>query len=97
MMNPPVAGFLLPGTRPRDSGRERETIPRKRDQGVDSNVVSGLICLVLGSVLGGAARYFVSGFIARRMGETFPWGTVIVNISGALAIVKPSGASKSFD
>jgi len=56
------------------------------DQGVDSNVVSGLICLVLGSVLGGAARYFVSGVIARRMGETFPWGTVIVNVSGAFVI-----------
>jgi CrcB protein len=32
------------------------------------------------------ARYFVSGFVARRVGETFPWGTLIINVSGALAI-----------
>jgi fluoride exporter len=46
----------------------------------------GLICLVVGSVLGGCTRYFVSGFVARRLGETFPWGTMIVNITGAFVI-----------
>jgi len=41
---------------------------------------------VLGSALGGIARYFLSGLVARRVGETFPWGTLSVNISGALLI-----------
>jgi fluoride exporter len=49
-------------------------------------VISGLISLVLGSVLGGVARYFISGFVARRVGETFPWGTLIINVSGAFLI-----------
>jgi len=49
-------------------------------------VLSGLICIVLGSVLGGSARYFISGQIARRVGETFPWGTITVNVSGAFVI-----------
>ena len=49
-------------------------------------MVSGLICVVLGCALGGAARYFLSGVVARRVGETFPWGTLSVNISGALLI-----------
>jgi fluoride exporter len=48
--------------------------------------MSGLISVVLGSALGGMARYFVSGFVARRVGETFPWGTLIINVSGAFAI-----------
>jgi fluoride exporter len=48
--------------------------------------MSGLISVILGSALGGMARYFVSGFVARRVGETFPWGTLIINVSGALAI-----------
>jgi fluoride exporter len=49
-------------------------------------VISGLIYVALGSALGGTARYFLSGLIARRVGETFPWGTLLVNISGALLI-----------
>jgi len=42
--------------------------------------------VALGSALGGVARYWCSGLIAREMGETFPWGTLIVNISGSLLI-----------
>ena len=45
-----------------------------------------LICLVIGSVLGGVARYIVSAIVARRYGETFPWGTLIINVTGAFLI-----------
>ncbi len=31
-------------------------------------------------------RYFFSGVAARLMGETFPWGTLFVNVTGCLAI-----------
>ena len=48
--------------------------------------MSGLVSVILGSALGGMARYFMSGFVARRVGETFPWGTLIVNITGSLII-----------
>jgi fluoride exporter len=49
-------------------------------------VISGFISVTLGSVLGVVARYFVSGFVARRFGETFPYGTLLINVSGALVI-----------
>jgi fluoride exporter len=49
-------------------------------------MVSALISVVLGSALGGTARYFLSGAIARRVGETFPWGTLSINVSGAFLI-----------
>jgi fluoride exporter len=49
-------------------------------------MVSALISVVLGSALGGMARYFLSGVVARRVGETFPWGTLLVNVSGAFLI-----------
>jgi len=48
--------------------------------------MSGLISVILVSALGGIARYFISGFVARRVGETFPWGTLIINVSGAFLI-----------
>ena len=42
--------------------------------------------VVTGSALGGVARYWLSGVVGRRVGETFPWGTMAVNVSGAFAI-----------
>lgn len=49
-------------------------------------MLSGVIAIVAGSALGGCARYFVSGVIARRLGETFPWGTMTINVTGAFLI-----------
>lgn len=42
--------------------------------------------IALGSALGGMGRYWCSGMAARLLGETFPWGTMIVNVSGSLVI-----------
>jgi CrcB protein len=42
--------------------------------------------IAIGSALGGIARFWCSGVIARAFGETFPWGTLIVNVSGSLLI-----------
>jgi fluoride exporter len=42
--------------------------------------------VAIGSALGGVARYWCSGVAARLFGETFPWGTVIVNIVGSFVI-----------
>jgi fluoride exporter len=36
----------------------------------------------LGGPIGSVARSWTSGFVARHFGETFPWGTLIVNITG---------------
>jgi fluoride exporter len=40
----------------------------------------------LGSALGGMARYWCTGVMARLLGETFPWGTLLVNVLGSLII-----------
>jgi CrcB protein len=44
------------------------------------------LVIFLGGGLGSLARWGVSGLIAQRVGETFPWGTIIVNISGCFII-----------
>ena len=40
----------------------------------------------LGGGLGSIARYWASGFVARHLGETFPFGTLIVNVTGSFLI-----------
>lgn len=42
--------------------------------------------IAIGSAIGGVARFWCSGFFARLMGETFPWGTLIVNVVGSFII-----------
>lgn len=44
------------------------------------------LLIALGSALGGVGRFWLSGQVAERFGESFPWGTVLVNISGCLVI-----------
>ncbi|MDJ0654016.1 MAG: fluoride efflux transporter CrcB [Xanthomonadales bacterium] len=45
-----------------------------------------VLWVAIGSALGGVARYGCSGLVARLAGETFPWGTLLVNVLGSLAI-----------
>jgi len=40
----------------------------------------------IGAVVGASARYFVSGFSARHVSGTFPYGTLLINITGSLIL-----------
>lgn len=42
--------------------------------------------IFIGGGLGSLARWGASGFIGNTIGETFPWGTLLVNISGSFVI-----------
>ena len=42
--------------------------------------------IAIGSALGGVARYWCSGVAARLLGDTFPWGTLFVNVTGSFLI-----------
>jgi CrcB protein len=42
--------------------------------------------IAAGGALGSVARYALSGAIARLAGDGFPWGTILVNISGCFII-----------
>ena len=39
-----------------------------------------------GGAFGSVARHWLSGVIGRSFGETFPFGTLVVNVTGCLAI-----------
>jgi len=40
----------------------------------------------IGAVLGANARYFLSRWVARSLSPAFPYGTLIINITGSLVL-----------
>ena len=48
--------------------------------------MANALWIFVGGGLGSLARWWASGFIAQRFGETFPWGTLLVNVSGSFVI-----------
>lgn len=53
--------------------------------------------VMLGGAIGTGARFWLSGVIAARYGETFPLGTLVVNVTGCFlvgvlaTVVDPAG------
>ncbi len=44
------------------------------------------LCVAAGSALGGMARYGFGLFASRLWGDSFPWGTIAINIAGSFVI-----------
>ena len=44
------------------------------------------ILVGVGSAIGGIMRFWASGVIANRFGQSFPWGTLVVNVTGCFLI-----------
>jgi CrcB protein len=42
------------------------------------------ILIGIAGFIGTLLRYWLAGFVTRQSGETFPWGTLVVNIVGCL-------------
>ena len=44
------------------------------------------LVIFLGSGLGGLARWWLAGWVGSQAGHTFPWGTLVVNVTGSFLI-----------
>lgn len=53
--------------------------------------------IALGSAFGGMGRYWCNELVAARMGPEFPWGTLLVNVAGSLAIGMLAALNASLD
>jgi fluoride exporter len=50
-----------------------------------------IVLILLGGAIGSMWRFSWSGFVAQRLGETFPFGTLAVNVVGSMLIGVFSG------
>jgi fluoride exporter len=53
--------------------------------------ILAMIIVFVGGAVGSMLRFWLSGFIAERFGETFPYGTLVVNLVGSLIIGVAAG------
>jgi CrcB protein len=54
--------------------------------GEAKEVMQTYLAVMAGGALGVAARMFLSNWVAQHAGETFPWGTLVVNVLGCFVI-----------
>ena len=45
-----------------------------------------ILAIGIAGSLGALARYGLDGVVSRRLPASFPWGTFVVNVSGALVL-----------
>ena len=53
--------------------------------------------VLVGGGLGATLRFLVDGAVARRTGKAFPYGTLVVNLSGAIVLGMLSGLALPHD
>lgn len=57
--------------------------------------MTGAVLVLIGGFFGGMLRFWLSGVVGRAVGETFPWGTLVVNVTGATAVGVLVGVSEA--
>jgi fluoride exporter len=48
--------------------------------------LNNFLVVSLGAILGANARYILSRYAAKVLGPVFPYGTLIINVSGSLIV-----------
>jgi CrcB protein len=44
------------------------------------------LAIAIGAAVGGVSRYYLSTAVQHRMGSTFPWGTLVINVTGSIVL-----------
>src|SRR5436309_15752435 len=68
------------------SGRKRNEFRAPRRDSGWYLMIANYLWVALGGALGSVARFWFSLVIASRFGESFPLGTLFVNVTGSVII-----------
>jgi fluoride exporter len=56
-----------------------------RNHGGDS-IVNDFLVISLGAIVGANARWIISRYAAKVLGPVFPYGTLVINVSGSFIV-----------
>jgi CrcB protein len=59
------------------------TAPRRLPEGFQSPVIRNPLAISLGAIAGALSRYYITQWLLTRWGGGFPYGTLVVNLTGA--------------
>jgi CrcB protein len=51
-----------------------------------ASIVNEIVVISLGAILGANARWIISRYLARTLGPVFPYGTLLINVSGSFVV-----------
>ncbi|GGA77905.1 hypothetical protein GCM10011491_01360 [Brucella endophytica] len=57
--------------------------------------IGACLLVLVGGFIGGIARFSFARFVDGRAGRAFPWGTLVVNVSGAFLAGSVAGLAHS--
>jgi CrcB protein len=52
----------------------------------ENSIVRDFFTISLGAIAGANARYFLSRYAAKVMGPVFPYGTLVINVTGSIVV-----------
>jgi CrcB protein len=52
----------------------------------ENSIVRDILTISLGAIAGANARYFLSRYAAKVLGPVFPYGTLLINITGSVIV-----------
>jgi CrcB protein len=52
----------------------------------ENEAMEAFLIISLGAIIGANLRYWVGGWAADRLGTTFPYGTLIINLTGSFVL-----------
>jgi fluoride exporter len=64
----------------------RPSVPFYARCAANSHMELAIVLVFLGGAIGSMWRFWWSGLVAQRFGETFPFGTLVVNMVGSTII-----------
>ena len=53
---------------------------------IRSEAMEKFLIISIGAVLGANARYWLGGWAAEKFGTTFPYGTLVINLTGSFIL-----------